>query len=100
MSGIQILSKIRQLPAYQETPIVILSRLDKERATPAGKKGELSVSARDFFTALRCSIKPRNKRDTLDILADQFEKAERGERDSNVSFEAFGFVHKTSCECI
>jgi two-component system, response regulator len=31
MSGIQLLSEIRQLPAYQETPIVILSRLDKER---------------------------------------------------------------------
>ena len=31
MSGIQLLSEIRQLPAYQATPIVILSRLDKER---------------------------------------------------------------------
>ena len=31
MSGTEILCEIRQLPAYQETPIVILSRLDKER---------------------------------------------------------------------
>jgi two-component system, response regulator len=31
MSGLQLLSEIRQLPAYQATPIVILSRLDKER---------------------------------------------------------------------
>ena len=31
MSGIQLLSEIRQLPAYEATPIVILSRLDKER---------------------------------------------------------------------
>ena len=31
MSGIQLLSEIRQLPAYEVTPIVILSRLDKER---------------------------------------------------------------------
>jgi two-component system, chemotaxis family, response regulator Rcp1 len=31
MSGTQLLMEIRQLPAYQATPIVILSRLDKER---------------------------------------------------------------------
>ena len=31
MSGTELLCKIRQLPAYQETPIVILSRLDKAR---------------------------------------------------------------------
>ena len=31
MSGIQLLFEIRQLPAYEQTPIVILSRLDKER---------------------------------------------------------------------
>jgi CheY-like chemotaxis protein len=31
MSGIQLLSEIRQLPTYEATPIVILSRLDKER---------------------------------------------------------------------
>ena len=29
-SGTEILSEIRQLPAYHATPIVILSRLDKE----------------------------------------------------------------------
>ena len=31
MSGIQLLFEIRRLPAYQETPIVILSRLEKGR---------------------------------------------------------------------
>jgi two-component system, chemotaxis family, response regulator Rcp1 len=31
MSGIQLLFEIRHLPAYEQTPIVILSRLDKER---------------------------------------------------------------------
>jgi CheY-like chemotaxis protein len=31
MSGIQLLAEIRQLPAYQATPIVILSRLAAER---------------------------------------------------------------------
>ena len=31
MSGTQLLAEIRQLPAYQATPIIILSRLDKER---------------------------------------------------------------------
>jgi two-component system, chemotaxis family, response regulator Rcp1 len=31
MSGLQLLSEIRQLPAYETTPIVILSRLDQER---------------------------------------------------------------------
>ena len=31
MSGTQLLTEIRQLPAYQATPIIILSRLDKER---------------------------------------------------------------------
>ena len=31
MSGIQLLAEVRQLPAYQATPIIILSRLDKER---------------------------------------------------------------------
>jgi CheY-like chemotaxis protein len=31
MSGTEVLCAIRQLPAYQATPIVILSRLDKAR---------------------------------------------------------------------
>jgi CheY-like chemotaxis protein len=31
MSGTQLLAEIRQLPAYQATPIIILSRLDEER---------------------------------------------------------------------
>ena len=31
MSSTQLLMEIRQLPAYQATPIVILSRLEKER---------------------------------------------------------------------
>ena len=31
MSGTQLLAEIRQLPDYQATPIIILSRLDKER---------------------------------------------------------------------
>jgi CheY-like chemotaxis protein len=31
MSGLQLLCEIRQLPSYQATPIVILSRLDKAR---------------------------------------------------------------------
>jgi CheY-like chemotaxis protein len=31
MNGTELLSEIRQLPAYQATPIVILSRLDKTR---------------------------------------------------------------------
>jgi len=35
MSGTELLSEIRQLPAYQETPIVILSRLDKAREEAA-----------------------------------------------------------------
>ena len=30
-SGTEILSEIRQLPAYHTTPVVILSRLDKAR---------------------------------------------------------------------
>jgi two-component system, chemotaxis family, response regulator Rcp1 len=34
MSGLQLLSEIRQLPAHQTTPIVVLSRLDKEREEP------------------------------------------------------------------
>ena len=34
MSGLQLLSEIRQLPAYETTPIVILSRLDKEQEEP------------------------------------------------------------------
>jgi len=35
MSGTDLLCEIRQLPAYQETPIVILSRLDKAREEAA-----------------------------------------------------------------
>src|ERR671914_1849224 len=35
MSGTEILCEIRQLPAYHETPIVILSRLDKVREEAA-----------------------------------------------------------------
>jgi len=31
MSGTQILTEIRQLPAYHATPIIILSRADKEK---------------------------------------------------------------------
>ena len=31
MSGTQLLAEIRQLPVYQATPIIILSRMDKER---------------------------------------------------------------------
>jgi CheY-like chemotaxis protein len=31
MSGTQILTAIRQLPAYDATPIIILSRVDKEK---------------------------------------------------------------------
>jgi DNA-binding response OmpR family regulator len=31
MSGTQLLTEIRQLPVYQATPIIILSRLDEER---------------------------------------------------------------------
>ena len=31
MSGTQLLTEIRQLPAYQATPIIILSQMDKER---------------------------------------------------------------------
>jgi CheY-like chemotaxis protein len=31
MSGTQLLAEIRQLPAYQATPIIILSRLEEER---------------------------------------------------------------------
>jgi CheY-like chemotaxis protein len=34
-SGTEILCEIRQLPAYQATPIVILSRLDKAREEAA-----------------------------------------------------------------
>ena len=35
MSGTELLCEIRQLPTYQETPIVILSRLDKVREEAA-----------------------------------------------------------------
>ena len=35
MSGTELLRRIRELPAYQETPVVILSRLDKEREEAA-----------------------------------------------------------------
>jgi CheY-like chemotaxis protein len=31
MSGTQLLTEIRQLPAYQATPVIILSQMDKER---------------------------------------------------------------------
>jgi CheY-like chemotaxis protein len=31
MSGTQLLAEIRQLPAYEATPIIILSRLEEER---------------------------------------------------------------------
>jgi DNA-binding response OmpR family regulator len=31
MSGTQILTEIRQLPAYHATPIIIFSRVDKEK---------------------------------------------------------------------
>ena len=31
MSGTQLLAEIRQLPVYQATPIIILSRLEEER---------------------------------------------------------------------
>jgi chemotaxis family two-component system response regulator Rcp1 len=62
MSGIQLLSEIRQLPAYQETPIVILSRLDKAREEStclqlgANAYVEKSSNFHAFFNSIKALV--------------------------------------------
>lgn len=64
MSGTEILSEIRQLPAYHATPIVILSRLDKAREEAAclqlGANAYVQKSLADFsayFTSIKALLK-------------------------------------------
>ena len=46
MSGTQLLTEIRQLPAYQATPIIILSRLDKREKSAVPPTGRHRVCAK------------------------------------------------------
>ncbi len=63
MSGTQLLAEIRQLPAYQATPIVILSRLDKEREAAlcfrlgATAYVEKSSNFHAFFDSIKALMK-------------------------------------------
>ena len=63
MSGTQLLTEIRQLPAYQATPIIILSRLDEEReATLCFRLGatayvEKSSDFHAFFDSIKALVK-------------------------------------------
>jgi two-component system, chemotaxis family, response regulator Rcp1 len=63
MSGIQLLTEIRQLPAYQATPIVILSRLEKEREAALcfrlGATGYVQKSSNfhAFFHSIKALVK-------------------------------------------
>ena len=63
MSGTQLLTEIRQLPAYQATPIIILSRLDKEReealCLQLGATAYVQKSSNfyGFFTSIKALVK-------------------------------------------
>jgi CheY-like chemotaxis protein len=63
MSGVQLLSHIRQLPAYEATPIVILSRLDKEREEStclqfgATAYVQKSTDFYDFFNSIKALVR-------------------------------------------
>ena len=63
MSGTQLLMEIRQLPVYQTTPIVILSRLDKAREAAlcfqlgATAYVEKSSNFHAFFTSITELVK-------------------------------------------
>ena len=63
MSGTQLLTEIRQLPAYQATPIIILSRLDKEREAAlcfrlgATAYVEKSSNFHTFFDSIKALVK-------------------------------------------
>ena len=62
MSGIQLLFEIRQLPAYEQTPIIILSRLDKEREEAlclhlgANAYVQKSSNFYDFFNSIKALV--------------------------------------------
>ena len=62
MSGTELLAEIRQLPAYQQTPIVILSRLDKAREEAAclqlGASAYVQKSSNfyDFFNSVKALV--------------------------------------------
>jgi DNA-binding response OmpR family regulator len=63
MSGTQLLTEIRQLPVYHATPIVILSRLDKEREAAlcfrlgASAYVQKSSSFYAFFYSIKALVK-------------------------------------------
>ena len=65
MSGTQLLSEIRQLPAYQATPIIILSRMDKEReealCLQLGATAYIQKSSdfHGFFNSIKALVKHR-----------------------------------------
>ena len=64
MRGTELIAAIRQLPAYQQTPIVILSRLDKAREEAAclqlGANAYVQKSLADFaayFASIKALLK-------------------------------------------
>ena len=63
MSGTQLLAEIRQLPAYQATPIIILSRLAAEREAAvcfrlgASAYVEKASNFHTFFHAIKALVK-------------------------------------------
>ena len=63
MSGTQLLAEIRQLPAYQATPIIILSRLGEEREAAlclrlgASAYVQKSLNFHAFFNSIKALVK-------------------------------------------
>ena len=61
MSGTQILTEIRQLPAYHTTPIIIFSRVDKEKESvlpPTGATAFVQKSSNFyvFFNSIKALV--------------------------------------------